>query len=95
MQSFYGRMYYTQSTNQKGQIQQVQRIQERRRENLYQTRGERPNREKGKQESFQGKGRNITRNHVPFRRWKFQDLKSPINLLTTAMQLVKAMTAEA
>ena len=30
-----------------------------------------------------------------FEKWMFQDLKNPSNLLTTAMHLVKAMTAEA
>ena len=36
-------MYYTQGPDQEGQIHQVQRIEERRRECLHQTRGERPN----------------------------------------------------
>ena len=36
-------MYYTQGPNCKGQIRQVQRIQERRQENKHQIQGERPN----------------------------------------------------
>ena len=45
--------------------------------------------EKKLKKVFKGK-RNISRNYLPLRRWKFQDLKILINPLTTAMHLVKA-----
>ena len=50
--------------------------------------------EKMLKQAFKGR-RNVSRNYVALRKWKFQDLKSPINSLTTAMHKVKAMTDEA
>ena len=44
--------------------------------------------------AFKGR-KKLSRNYVPLKRWKFQDLKILINPLTIAMHLKKAMTAEA
>ena len=64
-----------------------------RRENAHQTRSEQSNLEKAKK-SFQGK-KNVSRDYVTLKKRRFQDLKNPINPLSTAIHLVKAMTAEA